>query len=598
MTYTRPDPDLTRPTLAGTYGMAASTHYLATATAQAVLERGGNAFDAAVAAGFVLHVVEPHQNGAGGDMVALIAPAGRDVSVLAGQGPAPERATIEHFRAAGLTAVPGAGALAAAVPGAVEAWLWLLTEHGTWDVADVLGYAIGYAEDGHPASPQLCAVIADMAGHFAAHWPTSAAQWCPGGRLPRPGETITLPAYARTLRALVEAAGAGGRTERIANVQREWRTGLVATEAVRFAAVPHRHSSGGDHAGVLTAEDFARFAIRPERPLALDFRGRTVVKAGFWSQGPVQLQALAILDTFGEDRLDPSTALGAHTAIEALKLALSDRDAYYGDTDPPARSALLTPEYAARSALLTPEYAARRARLIGETAAGGFRPGTVDGLTAYRPALVVAGYSGAGTGEPTRGPGDTVHLDVADRFGNLISATPSGGWLQSNPTIPALGFCLGTRLQMTWLDPASPSALTPGRRPRTTLSPTMVLERGVPVAALGTPGGDQQDQWQLLYLLRTLVGGYAPQAAIDAPALHTTAAVSSFDPRVWEPAGVVAESRLGDEVLNDLRRRGHRVRVTGPWELGRLSAVTRDPATGVLGAAANPRGAQGYAAGR
>jgi len=187
---------------------------------------------------------------------------------------------------------------------------------------------------------------------------------------------------------------------------------------------------------------------------------------------------------------------------------------------------------------------------------------------------------------------------VVDRWGNLVSATPSGGWLQSSPTIPDLGFCLGTRLQMTWLDETSPSALTPGRRPRTTLSPTMLLRDGIPVTALGTPGGDQQDQWQLLYLLRTIVGGYEPQAAIDAPAVHTTAMVDSFDPRVWSPAGAAVESRADPSVLDDLRRRGHDVTVDGPWTNGRLSAVSRDPSTGTLRAAADSRGNHGYAAGR
>ena len=180
----------------------------------------------------------------------------------------------------------------------------------------------------------------------------------------------------------------------------------------------------------------------------------------------------------------------------------------------------------------------------------------------------------------------------------MISATPSGGWLQSSPTIPGLGFCLGTRLQMTWLDEDSPSALRPGARPRTTLTPTLVLDGGEPVMALGSPGGDQQDQWQLLFLLRTLVGGYTPQQAIDAPALHTTAMPGSFWPRTGGVAGAVVESRLGEGVIAARRERGHRVTVSGPWSLGRLSCVIRDPATGLLGAAANPRGAQGYAAGR
>lgn len=209
----------------------------------------------------------------------------------------------------------------------------------------------------------------------------------------------------------------------------------------------------------------------------------------------------------------------------------------------------------------------------------------------------------ATAGEPTvsrsgETRGDTCHVSVVDRWGNTASLTPSGGWLQSSPTIPALGFCLGTRLQMTWLDERSPSALVPGRRPRTTLSPTMVMRDGEVVAGLGTPGGDQQDQWQLLYLLRTIVGGYQAQQAIDAPTFHTTAAVGSFWPRTWTPGGLVAEARLGARVLDELDRRGHRLTVSGDWTLGRLCVVTRDPATGRVGAAANPRGAQGYAAGR
>jgi len=205
------------------------------------------------------------------------------------------------------------------------------------------------------------------------------------------------------------------------------------------------------------------------------------------------------------------------------------------------------------------------------------------------------------TGEPTvdrsgQTRGDTVHIDVIDRWGNVVSATPSGGWLQSSPVVPSLGFCLGTRLQMTWLQPGHPASLVPGRRPRTTLTPTL-LSRGDEVTAMGSPGGDQQDQWQLPVLLRMLVGAYSPQQAIDAPTLHTTAVADSFWPRSWSPAGAVVEDRLGDEVIAELERRGHRVRRAGDWALGRVSAVGRD-AEGLLWAAANPRGAQGYAAGR
>ena len=290
--------------------------------------------------------------------------------------------------------------------------------------------------------------------------------------------------------------------------------------------------------------------------------------------------------------LDPSQEAGAHTILEAQKLAYADRDAWFGDDD------------VALDALLDEDYLAERRRLIGETASAEFRPGVLPGRTAFRPPLRTSYEAPAvGTGEPTVAKsgetrGDTCHLDVVDRWGNIVSATPSGGWLQSSPAIPALGFCLGTRLQMTWLEPGHPSSLVPGKRPRTTLTPTLVLREDRPEFAIGSPGGDQQDQWQLLALLRIIVGGYSPQQAIDAPALHTTSLPESFWPRTWTPAGAVVEDRLGDEVIEGLRRRGHRVTRAGAWALGRVSAVGRDTATGVLWAAANPRGMQGYAAGR
>lgn len=598
MAFTPPPAFTTRPTLQGTFGMSASTHWLATAAAQAVLERGGNAFDAAAAGAFVLHVVEPHLNGPGGDLVALVATADDPAPVvLSGQGPAPAGATREHYLAEGLELVPGSGALAAAVPGAVDAWLLLLKDHGTWELADVLAFAIGNAEGGHPVLERVCATIERVAPLFAEHWPTSAERWMPGGRIPQPGELITDPAYARVLRRLIAAGdGAARREERIEAARTEWATGIVAQAVDAFVRTPHRHSDGGDHAGVIAASDFAAYRASYEPAITSEFRGHTIAKTAAWGQGPALLATLAILDGFDDDRLDPSTELGAHTILEAQKLAYADRDAYFGDDDVPLDT------------LLSPAYAAERRALIGDRASTRFRPGALPGREPFAPPLRTAytppsGATTADVGEPTvsrtgETRGDTCHIDVVDRWGNIVSATPSGGWLQSSPTIPELGFCLGTRLQMTWLEEGSASTLTPGRRPRTTLTPTLVLRDGVPVTALGSPGGDQQDQWQLLYLLRTIVGGYSPQQAIDAPALHTTAIAESFWPRTWEPAGAVVEDRLGDDVIAGLEARGHRVARAGDWTLGRLSSVGRDPQTGVLTAAANPRGQQGYAAGR
>lgn len=608
MSFTPPEPFITRPTLRGTFGMAASTHWLATATAQSVLERGGNAFDAAAAAAFVLHVVEPHLNGPGGDMTGVFSTAedpGKPV-VLMGQGPAPAGATVQHLRGEGLDLVPGSGALAAAVPGAVDAWLLLLRDHGTWELAEVLDFAIGYARDGHPVLARVGSTVSAVSALFSEHWPTSADLWMPDGRIPHEGELMRNPAHARTLQRLVqagagigEAAGAAAahtRESRIDAARREWSEGFVARAVAKAVQTPHRHSSGTDHRGVLTMADMAGFRASYEEAVTLEFRGYTIAKTGPWGQGPALLQTLAILDGFDDEHLDPSTELGAHTILEAQKLALADREAYYGDADVPLEH------------LLSADYAAERRQLITEQASHEFRPGRVPGLEPYTPVLrteyAPPAHAGAGgVGEPTVEPtgetrGDTCHIDVVDRWGNMISATPSGGWLQSSPAIPELGFCLGTRLQMTWLEPGTPSPLAPGKRPRTTLTPTLVLRGGTAVSALGSPGGDQQDQWQLLYLLRTIVGGYSPQQAIDAPAFHTTSMPSSFWPRTWEPGGAVVEDRLGKNVIEGLERRGHRITRAGDWTLGRLSAVVRDSATGVLQAAANPRGAQGYAAGR
>lgn len=586
----------TRPTLRGTFGMSASTHWLATGTAQSVLERGGNAFDAAAAAAFVLHVVEPHLNGPGGDMTAIFSTAVDPApQVLMGQGHAPAGATPEHYLAEGLELVPGSGALAAAVPGAVDAWLVLLRDHGSWPLHEILEYAIGYARDGHPVAAGVCRTIATVRQLFNEHWPTSAAQWMPGGKAPQPGDLIRNEAWANTLQRLAQAAPAGSRAGQIEAARALWRID-IGQAAEKFSKTPHRHSSGTDHAGVITAADFQAFDAGYETPVSIEFRGYTIAKVGFWSQGPALLQTLLILDGFEDERLDPSTALGAHTILEAQKLAYADRDAYYGDNG-----------NIPSEVLLSREYANERRKLISDAASSDFRPGGIEGRDPFIPPLrieyVGSGMEGviAGSGEPTvrstgETRGDTCHLDVVDQWGNMISATPSGGWLQSSPHIPEVGFCLGTRLQMTWLEAGGPATLRPGKRPRTTLTPTLVLKDGKPMAALGSPGGDQQDQWQLLYLLRTIVGGYEPQQAIDAPAFHTTSLAGSFWPRTWEPGGAVLEDRLGPEAIEELKRRGHQVTRAGDWALGRLSVAGQSD--GVLFAAANPRGMQGYAAGR
>ncbi|PWU59544.1 gamma-glutamyltransferase [Micromonospora globispora] len=591
----------TRPTLQGTFGMVSSTHWLASQSAMGILERGGNAFDAAVTAGFVLHVVEPHLNGPGGEVPAIVATVEDPTpKVLCGQGPAPAGATIAHFRSLGMELIPGSGPLAAAVPGAVDAWLLLLRDHGTLSLEEVLEPAIGYAGAGHPLVGRVGDTVAAVQSLFEEHWPTSAQLWLRNGKPPAAGELFTNPAYAQTLQRLVDAGRAAGsdRAAQIEAARRAWGEGFVAEAVDRFSPEPFQDSSGRPHAGLVTGADMAAYSATWEEPTTLDWHGYSVAKTGFWGQGPVLLETLAVLDALDDPQVyDPSTAAGIHAQAEALKLAFADREAWYGDGDVPAK------------ALLSREYARDRAGLIGDRASAELRPGRPDGAEPRLPAHVrrSAGrrvdLADPTTGEPTVQSdgvtrGDTCHVDVVDRWGNMISATPSGGWLQSSPTIPDLGLPLGSRLQMFWLEEGLASSLAPGRRPRTTLSPTMVHRDGEPVLAFGTPGGDQQDQWQLLFLLRHLAGGRSLQEAIDAPMWHTISLPASFYPRDIEPGVLVVEDRLDEDVLAALRAHGHEVRLSGAWSLGRLCAVTRDPGTGVLAAGANPRGMQGYACGR
>ncbi|MFJ4081792.1 gamma-glutamyltransferase family protein [Streptomyces iakyrus] len=605
----------TRPTLQGTFGMVSSTHWLASQSAMAVLENGGNAYDAAVAGAFVLHVVEPHLNGPAGEVPILLAPAGGEVRVLCGQGVAPAGATVAHYRGLGLDLVPGTGPLAAAVPGAFDAWMLLLRDHGTLALEDVLKYAIGYAEHGHAPVERVGETVETVRELFETEWTSSADVYLPGGKAPRPGELFANPALAATWkRLLAETAGAGDRQARIEAARQVWRTGFIADALVRQAGRPTRDTSGRRHTGTLTAADLAAWSATYETPATYDWNGWTVCKPGPWSQGPVLLQQLALLPP----ELPPyGSADYVHLLVENCKLAMADREAWYGDAaDVPLDD------------LLSDPYNTTRRALVGERAENDLRPGSPGGRTprlcahARVAAAAQEGFDALGVGEPTvaKSPaspvpgepeiladgttrGDTCHLDVVDRWGNMVSATPSGGWLQSNPVVPELGFPLGTRLQMTWLEEGLPNSLTPGRRPRTTLTPSIALRDGVPVMAFGTPGGDQQDQWQLHFFLAVALrapvrGGPDLQGAIDAPNWHNDSFPGSFYPRGMRPGSVTVESRTDPAVVGDLRRRGHDVTVGGPWSEGRLCAVARDPETGVLSAAANPRGMQGYAVGR
>jgi gamma-glutamyltranspeptidase / glutathione hydrolase len=638
----------TRPELAGTFGMVASTHWLASASGMAILEQGGNAFDAAVAAALVLQVTEPHLNGPGGEVPVIAHHAERgETFVLCGQGTAPAAATVEAFGDLGLDLVPGSGLLAACVPGAFGAWMMLLREYGTFRLRDVMGYAIGYAARGYPLVPGISWGIASVAELFRDHWPSSAEVYLPGGNVPQPGSLFANPALAATYRRILTEAEAASddRDEQIEAARRVFYEGFVAETIAAYVASTHvMDVTGRSHHGLLSYADMSAWRPRLEEPLTFEAGGLTVCKTRPWGQGPVFGQQLALLEGFDLATMGAGGADYIHTVTECAKLAFADREAWYGDpdfTDVPVK------------ALLSADYAETRRRLVGPEASAELRPGSPDGRPPRLPEFITRSFTAnggqsagessvtpsldvepppldpgtggpttrtGGPGEPTMrdggpseptmrtgGPavgsaasgyrtGDTCHLDVADRFGNMVSATPSGGWLQSSPVIPGLGFCLGTRAQMFTLTPGLPATLAPGKRPRTTLTPSLVLKDREPYLAFGTPGGDQQDQWSLLFFLNHVQFGMNLQQAIDFPAFHSAHMPSSFYPRQAQPRVLEVESRVGPAVIEDLRRRGHLVNVRPAWSLGRLSAVARR--NGVLYAAASPRGMQGYAVGR
>lgn len=573
----------------------ASTHYLATEAGADILRAGGNAFDAAVAAGLVLQVVEPHLNGPGGDLPAILWKDGK-ATVLCAQGPAPAGATIAHYRAEGLTLIPGNGLLATVIPGAFDGWMLMLRDHGTMELAEIIAPAIRLAEEGHPILDRACDAIAGLGAFFQQHWPSSAKVWMPGGAAPAKGGLFANPDLAATWRRIVQLAQGPTREARINAARDAFYRGFVAERIGAFCAETlAMDESGRPHRGVLTAADMAGYAAGYEPPLTLDYHGWTVAKTGPWGQGPVLLQTLAMLAGDDLAAMDPLGPDFAHLVLEAQKLALADRETYYAD---PLMADVPT------EALLSPAYAAARRAEIGARADLTLRAGEVPGFSGQRAQMEamldrLSRPEGA-VYEPTMAHlaeaprGDTVHLDVIDGAGNVVSATPSGGWLQSSPIVEGLGFCLNSRAQMFWLDPAAPGALAPGKRPRTTLSPSLAWHSDGRRISFGTPGGDQQDQWQLLFWLRHVHHGMDLQEAADAPMFHTTHMPASFFPRSRLPGGVVAEDNLPEATLAALEAAGHRLTRAPAGSVGRLTAAARDP-NGRLTAAATTRTPHGRA---
>jgi gamma-glutamyltranspeptidase/glutathione hydrolase len=580
----------TRPVIRGFHGVVAAGHYVAAEIGMRILEAGGNAIDAGVASVFALTLLKPQSAGIGGECPILIYhhspdPALPNPVAISGQGVAPRRATIEWFRDHGIAAIPGDGLLATTVPATFDACVAALQRFGRLGLRETMGPVVELAAEGFAMYPALQRALHLRADRYRDDYPTTAEVYLHMGEAPPLGWRLRKPAWASTFRRIVDAEvhalhQGADRVAALEAARDVFYRGFVADEIGRFsAATKVPDASGRAWNGLIEAGDLAAYRSRFEPAVTARYRGVDVHKCGPWTQGPVFLQQLGLLGGFDLAGMGHNSAQYLHTLVEAAKLAFADRERWYGDplfADVPMQR------------LLSREYAARRRGLMDPARASAeFRPGDADDA---HPPLVPP--------DPRAGNGDTTHVDVADEEGNLFAATPSGGWLESSPVIPALGFPLGSRLQVFNLDPAHPNSLAPGKRPRTTLTPSLVTRDGEPWMAFGTPGGDQQDQWTLQFLLNVVDFDMDLQSAIDAPVVHTLHFPSSFYPHETFPRLVVAEGRIDAAVLDDLRGRGHDVQVPGDWSSGEVTAVRFTSSTGLIEGAASPRAGAAYAIGR
>lgn len=581
-------PYLPRPNFRARHHAVCAGHYLAAMAAHDLLREGANAADAAAAAAFCLTVLEPHQNGLGGECPVLLHFKGKTVAV-SGQGVSPRSLTLEWFRERGVKLIPGDGLLPATVPSHVGTWIHILREYGTMPLGRVLEPAIDLAETGFHIHAGLAEAISGHQERFLSEWPTSAEVFLMDGKAPVKGALLKRPALGETFRRLKNEAAR--KTDRIQGLQAayDWfYRGPAAAAMEDFCSRNQfRDDSGLENPGFLTRDDLRTWRPQTGKPVTYDYRGVEVAKCGPWTQGPVFLQQLSLLQQFPVSQMKRRSAPLLHLIIEAAKLAFADREAWYGDPDF---------DDVPLDALLSERYARRRAELINpERASEGLIPGDPYERRPVPDVSIVSPPDARASG-PEGHTGDTTHLDVVDRWGNCVSATPSGGWLLSSPVIPELGFPLGTRGQMFYLDPERNNCYRPGKRPRATLTPSIALQDGRPWLVFGTPGGDGQDQWTLQMFLNIVDFGMDPAEALEAPTITVQSFPSSFYPRRSYAQQVSCESRFRPEVLQELERLGHVVDVVPAYSNGKPSLIRLEE-DGSLTAAASSRAEVGYAVG-
>ena len=594
---------ITRPVIMGTRGVVTSGHYLATAAGFRIMEQGGNAVDAAAAMCFCLNLLEPTSCGIGGEVPLLLYSAKEEKTfAVSGMGWSPQAFTLDWCRENGIDLIPGDGYLPACVPAVVGTWATAVSRFGTMSFSQILQPAIELAENGFPMYRRLHDTLVAFLPRYLQLYPTTVVVYCPGGRVPEVGEVFKNPDFANALKDMCRAESDAATRGRIAGIEaaREaFYCGDIAERIVRFISDnPVADASGVAHKGLLSGQDMADWRAEVEEPAAIQYRDLVVNKCPSWTQGPTFLQHLGILGHFDLKKMGHNSADYLHTWVEASKLAFADREAYYGDPnfDP-----------APWDELLSSEYALARSELIGERASVEMQPGDVGaGIPTYatrpvgednRLALGVEAGIVKDLGLGHAHIGDTTHLDAMDREGNMVAATPSGGWLGTSPVIKGLGFPLGTRGQMFYLNPERPNALAPHKRPRATLTPTLVTKGGRPYLAFGTPGGDAQEQWTLQFFLNYVEFGMNLQEALDAPTVHSVHFPSSFYPREAYPGRLMVESRVPGKVRDQLKSRGHEVVTRDGWANGKVMAIRYDEEHGTIWGAVSPKGEVGYAIG-
>ena len=563
-----------RPSVGGATHMVSSGHYLAAAAGYRILEQGGNAVDAGVASGIAINVTLPHMTSFGGVAPIIIYTAEtREVSTISGLGRWPKAVSLEHFRDTYGEIPPGIPR--SVVPSACDAWLTALELFGTMTFEQVVTPALELTESGFPISHRLAAAIAGSETEFGSS-PEAMAAFMPDGKPPAVGDRLVRSGLAKVFRWMIDAElgdSAGGREQGIRAARDLFYKGDVAERMVSFCQ---------EQGGFLTMDDFADFHVRVEPPETASYKDYQVYTCGPWCQGPSLLQVLNILEGVDVAGMGHNSTAYIHAAVEAVKLAFADRDAYYGDPD-----FVEVP----MEALLSKDYAARRREMIDSDRAWPEMPPAGD-------TGIQAGAVSASSSRDRSWEQDTSYTCVVDRWGNAFSATPSDGEL-GTPLVPEIGLAISTRGSQSWLDPDHPSSLAPWKRPRLTPNPAMALRDGELFMPFGTPGGDAQVQAMAQLFLNVVEFGMDPQQAIEAPRFVSLSFPNSFWPHTYRPGELAVESRVPPDVLSGLAGRGHKIETWADWEAltGGMCAIMVDRERGALFAGADPR-RESYAIGR